>query len=527
MGRSPHFLSILVIIILSISLYANTLTNGFVYDDEHTIVKNTLIKDLRNLTKLLDGQSYFALSGEMTYRPIVTITYFIDYSIYGLKPWGFHLTNIILHTANGVLLYILLIHLTPSLAIDSQKSLIRRLSTNPSLLVSLLFIAHPALTEAVNGISFREDLLVFFFYFISLLYYLKAVKNRIGLYIVSWFFLFLALLSKEMAVTLPLTIILIDLYRSADFKTTWRYMGYALIVSFYAYIRFFMFYNSIEYDVESEALSERLLQVPVLLGQHFRLLLFPINLSVEYQKQVNLDWVFIFGLIILITLGISLLLILVAKKANTYHFGLSWTFITLLPVYNIVPIDNPLAERYLYLPMAGFSIVLALLINSQSRYCKTLFTSLILSSFFILAINRNPVWKDDYHLWSDAVKKESTYRAYFKLGKASFDKGRLNDAVRLYLKALSIEPYDPDTYTNLGITYYKQGNVDLAIDSFKRSIWMKYDDATTHYLLGRCYLKKGLLEETKLEYKEALRIAPDFAPAKEELIGLSSHIDSH
>lgn len=519
MNRLSHIAAIVFIATLSIFLYANTLKNDFVYDDERTIVNNTLIKNLTNLPKLFEGESYFALSGEMTYRPIVTITYFIDYSIYDLKPWGFHFTNIILHTVNAVLLYIFLIQLTSSPPINIQKSLIRHSSTSPALIVSILFVAHPALTEAVNGISFREDLLVFFFYFISLICYLKGAKNKPVLYLVSCISFLLALLSKEMAATLPLTIILIDLYKGVDFKKSWRYMGYAFVVLLYAYIRFFMFYNSIEFqDVEIKVLSERFLEVPALLGQYFRLLLLPINLSIEYQKQINFGWIFVFGLII-IMLGVGIFII-ATKKANMYTFGLLWILMTLIPVYNIVPIDNALAERYLYLPMPGFSIALVSLINSQSRYHKMLLVSLILSSFVFLVISRNSTWRDDYYLWGDAVKKVSTHRTYFKFGKASSEKGMLNDAVSAYLKALSIEPYDSDTYINLGIAYFEQGNVDLAIVNFKKSIWMKYDDATAHYLLGRSYIKKGLIEEAKLEYKEALNIEPGFTAAKEELISL-------
>jgi len=318
-----------------------------------------------------------------------------------------------------------------------------------------------------------------------------------------------------MAATLPLTIILIDFYKGIDFKRPWRYIGYVLVVSLYAYIRFYFFYNAIEFqDVEANALTERLFHVPALLGQYLRLLLLPVNLSIEYQ-QINFGWIFVLGLITIL-LGIRIF-ITATKKANISAFGLLWILITLIPVYNMIPIDNAFAERYLYLPLPGFFIVFISSINSQSWKCKTLIVSLLLLCFVFLTINRNYLWKDDYSLWGDAIKKVSTHRAYFKFGKASSERGRLDDAVSAYLKALSIEPYDSDTYVNLGIAYFEQGNVDLAIANFKKSIWMKNDDATTHYLLGRSYIRKGLIEEAKLEYREALNIDPGFTPAMDAL----------
>ena len=105
--KFQHILSILLILLISIAIYSNTLKNGFVYDDEFTIVNNTLIKNFSNLSKLFTRE-YFISSGEMSYRPVVTFTYFIDYALYGLKPYGYHLTNLILHAMNGVILYIFL-----------------------------------------------------------------------------------------------------------------------------------------------------------------------------------------------------------------------------------------------------------------------------------------------------------------------------------------------------------------------------------------------------------------------------------
>src|SRR3989338_8464062 len=141
--KSYHLISISLILLISIAIYSNTLKNGFVYDDEFTIVNNTLIKNFSNISKLFTKE-YFTTSAEMSYRPVVTFTYFIDHALYGLKPWGYHLTNLLLHAANGVLLYSFLILLFKQSFLNSPATG-NFLLNNPPLPITLLFVTHPVL----------------------------------------------------------------------------------------------------------------------------------------------------------------------------------------------------------------------------------------------------------------------------------------------------------------------------------------------------------------------------------------------
>src|SRR3989338_8267359 len=164
-----HLLHILLILIISIAIYSNTLKNGFAYDDEFTVVNNTLIKNFSNISKLFTKE-YFSTSGEMSYRPVVTLTYFLDYALYGIKPWGYHLTNLLLHALNGVILYIFLTLCICS-KLKAQSNYFQ--SSAFSLLSALIFVTHPVLTEAVNAISFREDLLCFLFFISALIIHIN------------------------------------------------------------------------------------------------------------------------------------------------------------------------------------------------------------------------------------------------------------------------------------------------------------------------------------------------------------------
>ncbi|MBI5748717.1 MAG: hypothetical protein HZA00_06275, partial [Nitrospinae bacterium] len=454
-----HIISISLILIISIAIYSNTLFNGFVYDDEFTVVNNTLIKNFSNISKLFTKE-YFTTSAEMSYRPVVTFTYFLDYAIYGIKPWGYHLTNLILHAINGVILYIFL-----TLFITRPSSLVPRLS--PPLLISLLFITHPVLTEAVNAISFREDLLCFLFFMSALILYIVHRSLLIAhcskfkafcFQLLSLSFYLLALLSKEMAITFPLIIFLYewiyggkeqspltssllsgerDRVRGKELGSILLNLyniGYILITLFYLYLRFFLFHNPVEENIEAWSLYERIITLPYLLLKYLLLLITPVSLCANYvitpvQSLISLKFIIpIIVIIIILLMVASLFFNLQSSIFNRQSvFGILFLLITLLPVYNLIPIANPFAERYLYLPSVGFVIIVGVgihkiftiktsspirgegggegwLLKRRNLYILTV-SALILSIYSFAVIQRNRIWFDGYSLWSDTVIK--------------------------------------------------------------------------------------------------------------------------
>ena len=164
-----HLIYILLLLFVTIGIYSNALQNSFVYDDKATVVFNNFIRNWGNAPKILT-QDYFSLSGEATYRPLVTLSYFFDYSIWHLNPFGYHLTNLLFHIANTILIYCLL-----CLGVRPYQSSRLNVGSGPTfyrtipLFTALLFTAHPIQTEAVVAISFREDLMAMYFFLLSLL----------------------------------------------------------------------------------------------------------------------------------------------------------------------------------------------------------------------------------------------------------------------------------------------------------------------------------------------------------------------
>lgn len=551
-----HRWAILFIAVFSILIYANTLQNGFLYDDAYTVVNNRFIKSLNNLPKLLT-KDYFILSSETTYRPMVTLTYFIDYVVYGLRPWGFHLTNILLHVTNGVLLYTFL-------------ALLLKGTIKP-FIISILFVANPVLTEAVNAISFREDLLCFLFYIAALILYLQSRSNSLNTtraYFLSCLFYFLALLSKEMALTLPLVVCCYEWIHRGN--KNWlqsillssRNAVYLIITLLYIYLRFSIFHSPVEGAIPQWDIVDRLLTLPLLIINFLKLTLFPVSLSVVYKPSPvdsPLSTAFILSFIAILSL--VCLAFLIKRKEKVVTFGILFFLLTLLPVYNIIPIVHPLAERYLYIPSLGFAIVAGMIINVIAETQKSRLQNfqavavfvLIIATYSLGVVTRNTVWRDGYSLWSDAVRKmpESSsshndlanaylekgkfddaireYRAalrlkpnfsayHFNIGKALQESGRIDEAVHEYSLALKLKPDYGEVHNSMGNIYISQGLIDKAIQEYKTASKLNPNDIIPHYNLGKVYhYKKGKLEEGIKEYLTVIKIDPNFMDARYNL----------
>lgn len=295
---------------------------------------------------------YFVGSGEGTYRPVVTFTYFIDYALFGSSPWGYHLTDIVLHAINSALFYIFLI-----LLLGKRQMGAGRFHMNLPLLMALVFATHPVLTEAVNGVSFREDLLAFLFYFSALNIYLylranvtqavKTLSSRL-LFAASCLMLLLALLSKEMAVTFVLIIYTYEaIYgdnagnaKSVLFNP--YNLGYIAVTLIYIVLRFYIFHNPTSYDLANWPLYERLITMPCLIMNYLALTLFPISLSADYSI-VPLKSVFepVLAVSLIVFISLFLFSLRLWKREKGILFGILFFIITITPVLNLVPLANP------------------------------------------------------------------------------------------------------------------------------------------------------------------------------------------
>lgn len=546
------------------------------YDDESTIVYNYFIRHWSNFPDLFTSK-YFTLSAELTYRPVVTLTYFIDYSFWHLNPRGYHLTNILLHAVNSTLFFVFIF------------SLFKKRTT--ALISALFFSTYPLFSEVVNAIGFREDLLAFMFLILAFIFYLKANQQRYALYyslsLTSYFF---SIFSKEMAITLPVLIVFYDLIfkkylaHSKDpslspfsegkmktppfFKRFWGimltgmksrflhyYMGYFLVTIFYILSRFCFLHDPLESQIPypQDSFFVNFLTMVHVLASYVKLLFLPFHLNADYVVPLSASPVKIsFWLSVLLFITIGIFSFRLRKKNKDIFFGILWFFVTLIPVMNIIPLGNLMAERYVYIPGAGFCMIVAhFLVKETTRfgmdpkraltsppaiyqrreiplssplrgssgeypnpfasYFNTTNLFFVFIIFFILTGNayltlkRNNDWKDGLWLWSKtAITSPDSFRAHNNLGNAYEKKGFNTAALEEYKKALLINPDDADIYNNLGIYYNKMRLFDDAIQHLIQCLKIKPKHAKAYNNLGVVLTKQRRLDEAVQAFQQAI-----------------------
>ncbi|MBN2544169.1 MAG: tetratricopeptide repeat protein [Spirochaetes bacterium] len=527
---------VVILIILSFIIYSNTLQNGFVYDDSLPITDNNFIKIWTKDIFFFFDSSYFTRSGEASYRPIATLTYFVNYLFWKFNPFGYHLTSVILHIINVLLVFFL----------------IRLISKNgtTSFLTALFFASHPALSEAVNCITYSEDLLTTVFFLSSFIVYIKyryGKKINHLIFLLSVILFFIALLSKEMAVTLPLMIMLYDIIfakksenkisikSTADliWKNKFIYSGYFLICIFYLFIRFYLMYYPMEITIVSYGdLLTRLIYVPYNIFNFLKIAFFPFNLNADYVFSYPESFFSFINIISYITVILFIILsFFIYRFSKEASFGIWWFFTALSPVLNIIQISNPIAERYLYLPLIGLCFSISVLIGKLFEKIRIKIKgrekfnlNIILKYSIILIIvvifsystfNRNKIWKDEYSLYKNMAKTSpNSSTARNNLGRIYRQRGDIMKAVNEYTKAIELEPENYDAYNNLGNIYNEIGMIEEAIMEYKKAIQLNPRFIKAYNNLGSVlFEKKNKLDEALIQFKKALEINPEYAEA--------------
>ena len=538
-------INFILLVVIPILIYTNSLQNTFVYDDVFTITDNYFIRDWGNFPAFFTDD-YFKYSGEVTFRPVVTLSYFIDYSLWRLNPAGFHLTNILLHAGNVVLVYLVV-------------SAVSR-SRTVSLLTSILFALHPILTETVNGISYREDLLTTTFFLSSILLFVQsAIRNppskiRNYLYPLSLFSYLLALCSKEMAITLPLIVFLLDWLLGDKSRIKKNiinyYIGFILVSGFYLFLRFIWFHNPVENQLTypDNSFLVSLLTMPKIFCSYVKLLFFPIHFNAEYiiaHTKTPFAATFILSIIFLGVIGV--ITYRFYHHSRRLFFFILWFFVTLAPMMNILPIANIMAERYLYLPSVGFCAILAYISIGIWRQVYVFI-------FFENTPRPNPLPQGERELFpisnstlnghplnshplmegmGEGGEFPSSFGSKRFLGISPLFKTVLITCLVLILvipyslatikrnkiwinpfifwsKTVEDSPNSSRAHNNLGMIYLQKDKTDLAICEFQASIALE-SDPEYHHNLGMAYQKKGMKEEALQEYYRVLAVNPNSA----------------
>ena len=507
MKNHKIILSLCMILAIPAISFFPCLKNDFLnWDDQQYVTENKTITELswRNIETIFD----WTYMGH--YHPLTILSYSVEYRFFKLNPFIYHLTNLILHLMNGLLVFCLMMMLKGGVL--------------TSLVVSLLFGIHPLHVESVAWISERKDVLYSLFFLGSMVVYLTYLKTRgKRFYFLSLFLFLLSLLSKSMAVTFPLVLFLCDYLfdRKFDRKSLVEKIPFLAIAFIFGIMAFFAQGSpEIMSQKPSSPFSKNIFIISEVLISYFPKLIFPIKLSCiyPYVKGSAGFWSYVYLTTII---GCLIAGILLGKYNKKITFGTLFFYITILPT---LPAEN-IADRYLYIPSIGIFFIAAegfyWLYRSKLEPIKIVKPILailligILSTFSFLTWERCQVWRDSLSLWNDVLKNyPDTPIAYNNRGEAYLRKGDYNRAIFDYDQALRINPNFYKVYTfydNRGAAYLMKGDYERAIADFHQALRIKPNDANAYYNRGTAYFNKEDFEEAIADFNKALEINPGYA----------------
>jgi len=494
-------ISLILIIILGFAAYGNSLGGKFIWDDEVLVKDNLYIRSYANLPKIFSED--IGAGGKRSFyffRPIQMLTFMVDYSVWGLKVTGYHLTNLLLHIIAALLLFWLINLLFGDWLLG--------------FLTAALFTVHPLFTAVVSYISGRADSLVLIFLLASFISYIRYLKLKTpSAYIVTLLSYTLSLLSKEFSLFF-FAILLLYHYsfkKKLNLKIFLPIAGLALI---YTIIRLTLLKSLLPPALSSTTLIQRIPGFFAALAVYFKLLILPFNLRMEYGLKV-----FSFS-DPQVVLGMALflfLLIYALRKRNIDKLGffaIGWFFITILPVSNIFPINAYMAEHWMYLPAIGIFLITA---RGLSKLCRAknfkvpaiIIIACVLIFYSLLTARQNNYWQDPSAFYKRTLKYEpENSRMYYNLAVSAGRDGKKEEAVSLFKKAIEINPAFGDAYNNLGVTYSDLGNKEQAIAMFNKALELDSNYVSAYNNRGLANLSLSKIEEAFQDFNHAIEIAP-------------------
>lgn len=518
--KSPfpiQLLPVVAIIALGILNYANSFVVPFQYDDRLGILNNTALHNLWNLRQvLLDARA-----GEV--RPLVSLSFALNYSWGGVNTVGYHLVNLILHLSNAILVYFFLRRIY-ELASGGDRSLAASPVSLPAAVAATLFVSHPIQTETVTYIWGRSDLLHTFFSLLTLLCFAQANSpqefaattrpqakeaRRRSLYFFAALGSFVfALGSKAAAVSLPLLLSAFDYYfvSRGDVKKWWSNLrSFHATFIILAGVRVGLHYlpkpifrlifprppGEIAFFTELEPWDERPSLLVNILTQcqavlhYLQLLFFPVDLTVDHDLPFAQSF---FAPTVLASLGMLAVLIAAVfflySRAKIVSFGLCWILLT-LSFFFFFPLPDAVVERRLYLPSVGFCLCLATGLHGGARYLSERWSreglrmigqlapaALLIAWYTVATMERNTLWHDPYILWSDAVQKApDKARTRTNLAIVSIQQGKFQEAIWAAKAALFLNPAVEKARYCLLDAYANLRRQDLLLQAFRETLY--------------------------------------------------------
>ena len=507
----------LLLVAASLAAYGQVRHHGFTnFDDNQYVWQNRYVQHGFSLESL--AWAFTALHAD-NWHPLTWLSHMLDYELFGLHAGGHHVSSLLLHLANMLLLLFVLKRMTGAFW--------------QSAFVAALFGLHPLHVESVAWVSERKDVLSALFWMLTLWCYLRFVERRtLSRYLLTVGCFALGLMSKPMMVTLPFVLLLLDFYplkrfslpAAQDHAQARTSTALGLVVEKTPLFVLAGLSCATTFYAQKQAAVVFLAEIPfkarianalVSYASYILKMFWPSPLAVPYPYRWSLPWWHVAAAGALLAV-ISLLAARLAEQRPYLAVGWLWYLGTLVPVIGLVQVgEQSMADRYTYLPLIGLFMIIAwgvpeLLARWRHRnLCLAIAASLCVLALIPVTWRQAGYWKNTFTLFEHTLEVTSAnFLPHYNLGLAYYEQGRTATAVEHYRQALRINPRSDRAHNNLGLALQQQGRLAEAAAHYRQALQINPDSDQALINLGLVLHQQGLVNDALEHYRQALRVNP-------------------
>ena len=528
----------LVLITVTLAVFWQVSNHEFVnFDDDDYISENPHVQSVLSRQAIIWA---FTATRAANWHPLTWLSHMIDCQLYGLNPSGHHLTNVLFHLVNTLLLFLLLNRITGA----SWRS----------GFVAALFALHPLHVESVAWVAERKDVLSTLFWLLTMWAYIYYVeKPRLHRYLFTLLLFALGLMAKPMLVTLPCVLLLLDYWPLKRIELGQSASGqpaviqpstiakkpgaqaFRLLLEKTPLFVLVAVSSVVTFVVQKSGGAVGALEVyPIKIRvanalfsyvSYMVKMIWPQNLAVFYPhpgQSLPMWQAAAAGLLLLL---ISIAVIRAGRRQSYLPVGWLWYLGTLVPVIGLVQVGaQAMADRYTYVPLIGLFIMAAWGVPellAKYRFQRTVLATLatiLLVTLTLVSKRQVRHWQNSLTLFQQAVEVTAdNYVAHDSLGNALAQQGMLDQAIVHYREALRIKSNLVNTHNNLGVALLQQGEINRAMAQYYQALRLKPDSAETHNNLGVALFTVGQLDQAIGHYLTAIKLDPNFGKAYNNL----------